>query len=80
VDLNSKQAKDVQGNGNVTFKEAINIISIRYVMTKEILFELTTNVHMNKKNIFNIMCKKLSKRRANINPTTQQGCMTSAKL
>jgi len=59
--FSAKQAKHVQGNEgtkNVTFKEAVNIWSISYVMTRKYYLKLTTNVHMNKKNIFNIMCKK----------------------
>jgi len=42
MDLSSKQAKHVQGNGNmknVTFKEAINISSIKLYHDKEILLE-----------------------------------------
>jgi len=42
VDLSSKQAKHVQGNGNmknVTFTEAINISSIKLYHDKEILLE-----------------------------------------
>ena len=65
---------------NVTFKEAINIWSISYVMTRKYYLKFTTNVQMNKKNIFNIMCKKVGMRRTTINSTTHQKCKTNTKL
>ena len=49
-------------------------------MTRTYYWKLTINVHMNKKNIFNIMCKKVGKRRTTRKSTTHQKCKTNTKL
>jgi len=49
-------------------------------MTRKYYWKLTTNVHVNKKNIFNIMCKKVGMRRTTRKSTTHQKCKTNTKL
>lgn len=49
-------------------------------MTRKYYLKLTTNEHMNKKNIFNVMCKKVGMRMTIIISTTHQECKTNTKL
>ena len=49
-------------------------------MTRKYYWKLTTNVHVNKKNIFNIMCKKVGMRKTTRKSTTHQKCKTNTKL